>query len=300
VTDFLALLYNKAELKQALNTTSPPSNMSGFEQDVVTIAQKIPPTYGFETPGTGYNVLPFLYAFGGGMFDSKDGNIAIANTPSVDGLEFVLALEKMRNVKKMPVMHVNFASSPVSPVDVDFATGKTAMIFGGPYDVTEILAHGFNAKNLGIAAIPACPPPTPAFRTMFNFTPTCRPGQAAGSPSGGQSYVISAGTTHPIEAYEFISFMSLEQSQIEIAQKNGTLPTLTSAYTDKQLSGNAIFNEFHRLELKPGYVINRPAGPQDGHLFDAFDPNIAAALDDVETPSAALTAVKNAWEQLGI
>jgi hypothetical protein len=35
-------------------------------------------------------------------------------------------------------------------------------------------------------------------------------------------------------------------------------------------------------------------------LFDAFDPNIAAALDDVETPSAALTAVKNAWEQLGI
>jgi uncharacterized protein YjbI with pentapeptide repeats/ABC-type glycerol-3-phosphate transport system substrate-binding protein len=191
VTDFLALLYNKAELNQALNTTSPPSNMSDFEQDALKIAQKIPRTYGFETPGTGYNVLPFLYAFGGGMFDTR-GDIAVANTPSVDGLEFVLALEKMHNV-----MHVNFTSGPVSPLDIDFAAGKTAMIFGGPYDVKEILTAGFNAKNLGIAAIPACPPPNPAFTSTFNFTPTCRPGQTTGSPSGGQSYVISAGTTHP-------------------------------------------------------------------------------------------------------
>jgi hypothetical protein len=33
-------------------------------------------------------------------------------------------------------------------------------------------------------------------------------------------------------------------------------------------------------------------------LYDAFDPNIAAALDGVESPVAALNAVAEAWKQL--
>jgi hypothetical protein len=45
-------------------------------------------------------------------------------------------------------------------------------------------------------------------------------------------------------------------------------------------------------------VITEPAIPQAVHLFDAFDPNVAAALDDVKSPITALNAVANAWKQL--
>jgi hypothetical protein len=42
----------------------------------------------------------------------------------------------------------------------------------------------------------------------------------------------------------------------------------------------------------------RPAIPQGGHLFDAFDPNIGAALDGALSPRDALNAVAEAWRQL--
>ena len=281
VTDFLALLYNKEKLKKATGTTSPPSNMRIFEEDAKKVVQTIPGTYGFETDGTAYNVLPFLYAFGGGMFDQHN-NTVVSSTESVTGLEFLLTLQ---NIDKVTPKPVNFVNSTPSPIVTDFAAGRTAMIFSGPYNIRQILAgSGFksNPDNLGIAPIPGCPPRTSG----------CRAGET-GSPSGGQSYVISADTAHPIEAYKFISFMSSLASQVKIAMANGTLPTRKSAYKD--VSSNAIISAFGKYTST---ARDRPATPQAGHLFDTFDPNIAAALDGVESPSAALNAVADAWKQL--
>jgi len=51
----------------------------------------------------------------------------------------------------------------------------------------------------------------------------------------------------------------------------------------------------------------RSAGADDAGVveepvqqFDAFDSNIAAALDGAESPVAALNAVAYAWQQLGV
>ena len=276
VTDFLALLYNKAELKKA-GITSPPATMTDFEADAMKVVQSGAAKYGFETDGIAYDNLPFLYAFGGGMLD-KNNNILVNNAASVAGLNFLL---RLKDEGVMPA-NVNYSNGPVTP---HFMNGKTAMIFGGPYDVPGILTGPIfksNPGNLGIAAIPACPA----------NTPTCRAGQAR-APSGGQSYVISAGTLHPIEADEFISFMSKTSSQVEIAEKNQTLPTRKSAYS--AVSGEQFVNEFYSFR---DTAVTLPAIPQAAHLYDAFDPAIEAALDGVESPIAALNAVADAWKQL--
>ncbi len=282
VTDFLALLYNKAELESA-GITSPPATMTDFANDAMTVVHDGKAKYGFETNGTSYNVMPFLDAFGGGMMD-QHGNILVNDAGSVEGLNFLLNLQNRDNV--MP-KNVNFSNGPVSPIVTDFMNGRTAMIFDGPYDVSEIL-KGFSFKgnpgNLGIAHIPTCPVDAS----------TCSPGQT-GSPSGGQSYVISAGTLHPIEAYKFISFMSSTPSQVEIAEANRTLPTRQSAYQGNGISSEQFIKEFRSIEWM---AVPQPDIPQAGHLFDAFDPNIAAALDGVESPAIALNAVADAWKQL--
>lgn len=282
VTDFLALLYNGAELKKA-GIASPPSTMRNLENDAMRVVRNRAATYGFETDGTAYNVLPFLYAFGGGMFD-KQGNILVDKSGSVAGLEFLL---KLQNIDRVMPTRVNYSNgAPLTPAVADFRNGKTAMIFGGPYNIPEILAGaGFkgNSSNLGIAGIPACPA----------GIPTCRAGQT-GTPSGGQSYVISVGTRHPFEAYKFISFMSSTASQVEITKANHTLPTRKSAYMSAVSSGQFISQFLHIA----GTVVTQRAIPQAGNLFDAFDPNVEAALNGVENPIAALSAVADAWKEL--
>jgi arabinogalactan oligomer/maltooligosaccharide transport system substrate-binding protein len=280
VTDFLALLYNKAQLEKA-GIATPPATMADFETAAKKVVQSKSAKYGFETNGTAYDVLPFFYAFGGGMLGPNDESL-VADDGSVNGLKFLLRLQNTDNV--MP-KNVNFSIGPITPTVSDFAAGRTAMIFGGPYDVSQILTGSSfegNPGNLGIARIPTCPP----------GTPTCRVGQT-GSPLGGQSYVITAGTAHPIEAYEFISFMSSRASQIAIATANYTLPTRQSAY--RELPDERFLPGFYNIAKT---AIALPPIPQAGHLFDAFDPHIAAVLDNVETPKYALNSVANAWKQL--
>jgi len=257
--------------------------MANFENDAQAVVSSRAATYGFETDGTAYNALPFLYAFGGGML-GKRHDILVNDAGSIAGLRFLLKLQNQDHV--MPT-NVNFSSGPVTSIVTDFMNRKTAMIFGGPYNVTEILKNPYfksHPGELGIAGIPTCPPKAS----------TCRVGQTTGTPNGGQSYVISAGTTHPIEAYKFISFMSSAKSQTGIAEENQTLPTRNEVYS--AVSGKLFIAEFRPLINKT--IMAQPAIPETGHLFDAFNPNIAAALDGVKSPSGALTAVADAWKQL--
>jgi arabinogalactan oligomer / maltooligosaccharide transport system substrate-binding protein len=280
VTDFLALLYNKKELENAGITSLPPPTMAAFEADAVQVVQnkeKDKAAYGFETDGTFYSALPFLYACGGGMFDQHN-NIQVDSAGSVAGLNFLVNLQNADNVHVMP-QEKNASSAPGTMVS-DFMKGMTAMIFDGPYAIKEILtgsAFKDDTGNLGIAPIPMGPT-----------------GQT-GSPLGGQSYVIYAGTAHPAEAYKFISFMSSTSSQAAIAEMNDTMPTRRSAYQDG-VSSNGVIKDFLSIG---DTAVARPPIPQGGYLFDVADPNIWAALTSAQSADEALNQIAYSWKQLG-
>jgi len=273
VTDFLALLYNKALLAKA-GITSPPATMADFEADALKIEQSKAAKYAFETSGASYFALPFLWAFGGGMIDNSN-NILVNNSGSIAGLNFLL---KLQNVDKVMPPKVDFANG-YNNMTNDFKSGTTAMIFQGPWQVSDILTGSafINKTNLGIAGIPN------------------GPNGATGSPVGGQSYVIYAGTQHPNEAYKFISFMSSSANQIAIAKANHTLPTRQSAYQDPAVSSDAVISGYYAIRST---AVNRPIIPQGGQLFNDFDPNIQAALAGAKTPADALNAVAAKWKAL--
>jgi len=279
VTDFLALLYNKNELAKA-GITGPPHTMAHFETDAKTVVEKKRAKYGFETGGTFYSALPFLYAYGGGMFDQHN-KIIVHSDGSVRGLDFLLNLENSTN-HAMP-SEVDLSNGPSNMVP-DFMKGTTAMIFDGPYDVKEILTGSSfkNHRNLGIAAIP-----------------TGAAGQTGRSPLGGQSYVISARTAYPAQAYKFIEFMSSTANQMKIAEANHTLPTLRSAYKGK-VCKDPFISEFLRIK---DTAVARPPITQGAYLFDVADPSIWAALSgSLSGPRRAdhaLNAVADSWNQLG-
>jgi arabinogalactan oligomer / maltooligosaccharide transport system substrate-binding protein len=277
VIDFPALLFNWKELQKA-GITSAPSTMDEFENDAVEIVRRGAAEYGFEFGGTSYDALPFLYACGGGMFDQND-NILVNNTGSVAGLNFLVNLQKVGKTQVMP-REPRFSAPPGTMVK-DFMNGMTAMIFDGPSDLKDILtgsAFKHDPGNLGIAPIPTGPA-----------------GQT-GSPLGGQSYVISASTAHPAEAYKFIQFMDMTSSQVFIAQKNHTLPTRLSAYQDNGVSSDPYISAF--LSYKD-IVVAPPPIPQAAYLFDAADPDIWSALYGEQSADEALNEIAYSWQQLG-
>jgi arabinogalactan oligomer/maltooligosaccharide transport system substrate-binding protein len=208
------------------------------------------------------------------MIDAN--NKILVNSPgSIAGLNFLL---KLQNVDKVMPAKVDFANG-YNNMTNDFKSGATAMIFQGPWQAADILTgSAFTDKtNLGLAGIPNGPT------------------GATGSPVGGQSYVIYAGTQHPNEAYKFISFMSSSASQIAIAKANHTLPTRASAYQDSTVSADPVIAGYYAIKST---AVNRPIIPQGGQLFTDFDPNIQAALAGAKTPSEALNAVADKWKTL--
>ena len=278
VTDVQALLYNKKELADA-GITGPPQNMTQFEADVVRVTQKNKGEYGFETDGTFAKALPFLYACGGGTLDQNNNQILLNDERSVRGLNFLVHLQNRDNVKPVNVNLTN--GGPISPIVTDFMSGKTAMIFDGPYDVSEILtgsSFSHDQGNLGIVGIPM------------------GPAGKVGSSLGGQSYVISSGTAYPAEAFKFIEFMNSKDSQVKIAEVNDTLPTRWSA-SRIAVSSNSFIKQFHSIWETE--AVARPAIPQGAYLFDVADPSVRAALTGKQSASQALNTIANSWNQLG-
>jgi arabinogalactan oligomer/maltooligosaccharide transport system substrate-binding protein len=275
VTDFLALMYNKAVLAKA-GITSPPTTMSDFEADAIKIVKTKAAKYGFETSGDSYFALPFLWAFGGGMVDTDGKTILVNNAGSVAGLQFLL---KLQNQDKVMPTKVDF-NNGYNNMTTDFKDGSTGIIFQGPWEAANILtgsAFSSSHSNLGIVGIPT------------------GPGGATGSPTGGQTYVIYAGTAHPDEAYKFISFMSSTASQIAIAKANHTLPTRASAYQDPGVSSDQVISGYYAVK---NVARNRPIIPAGGQLFTDFTPNVQAALAGAKSPADALNAVAAKWQVL--
>lgn len=273
VTDFLALLYNKTAFSKA-GISSPPTTMAQFEADAQQLVSSKATKYGFETSGASYFALPFLWAFGGGMIDTNN-TILVNNAGSIAGLTFLL---KMQNQDRVMPTKVDVANGYNNMVN-DLKDGTTGMIFDGPWETSNILSgSAFGDKaNLGIAGIPTGPT------------------GATGSPTGGQSYVIYAGTKHSAEAVKFIQFMSSAASQVTIAKANHTLPTRQSAYTNSTVSSDQVISGFYSIRST---AVSRPVIPQGGQLFNDFDPNIQAALLGQKSASTALNAVADAWKTL--
>jgi len=273
VTDFLAVLYNKAEFTKA-GISSAPATMTDFEADAQKLVSSGASKYGFETSGASYFALPFLWAFGGGMIDSQN-HILVNNSGSVAGLNFLLKLQNQDKVMPAKVDVTNGYTNMVN----DLKNGTTGMIFDGPWETSNILTGSAfsDAANLGIAGIPTGPT------------------GATGSPTGGQSYVIYAGTKHPAEAAKFVQFMSSTSSQVAIAKANHTLPTRQSAYTDSSVASDPVISGFYAIRKT---AVSRPVILQGGELFNDFDPNIQAALLGQKSAADALNAVAQKWQAL--
>lgn len=269
VTDAPALLYNKGMLAE-LGYENPPETM----EELLEIAKSITNEnqYGIFISPDSYYSLPYVWGFGGGMI-SDENEIMIGNSGSVDGINFMLKLMD----EKVAQPYTDFNDWNTVMME-DFKSGKVAMIINGPWATSDILnGREFQtASNLGVAPVPAGP-------------------NGQGSPVGGHNLVISKYTDTPDEAYQFIEFLNNLENQVYFAKELGILPTRQSAYDDKELLENSIFQGFKsQLEV----ATSRPVIPEGSLLFGDFTANLTTILMQEKSTVEGLGNVEEAWDYL--
>ncbi|HEX6540682.1 MAG TPA: extracellular solute-binding protein [Ktedonobacterales bacterium] len=275
VTDFLVLYYNKAELKAA-SINDAPKTWAEFDaaNKKLTAGSK----YGWAWEGSSYFAQPFIFSFGGGLFDTSTTppTPTINNAGSVKGFTFLK--QELAYAPK-----IDFQNGYTNAVKA-FQTGQSAMLLNGPWEYTNILTGSAfsDPSNLGVAAVP--------------MDPTT--GDIARSPAGGQNYVMYAGTKHPDEAYKFMAFMSSTASQVAIANANKTLPTRQSAYSDSSMASNTAVKSFADLLATQQA---RPIIPQGGQIYapvTGFDAELQKLVTGKEDAQTAADNIANGFKKL--
>src|SRR5690349_16919583 len=152
------------------------------------------------------------------MADTSAKKITISDANAVT------AITTAKKIQDEASMKVDYANA-YDNMQTSFKTGKVAMLVQGPWSVSDDLTgSAFKGKesNLGYA-------PVPAGSTGKSLAPT-----------GGHDLAVYQGSRHLDAAYLFTQFMTSSSSQAQIALKNGTLPTRTSAYTPEVLNNPEI------------------------------------------------------------
>ncbi|MFI6513538.1 extracellular solute-binding protein [Streptosporangium sp. NPDC050855] len=207
VTDTLGLLYNKALFDKAGIAEAPKT-----WAELKTAAQALKSKAGVDgvylNPDS-YFLHPFLYGEGASMVDTSSKKITVNAPEAVRAVEIAQDLVTSGAAAK-PAYTDGYANMQAA-----FKDGKVGMIINGPWAAKDIFAGTAfkDPKNLGIA-------PVPAGSTG-----------KAGAPVGGHNLVVYAGTKAPQAAQLFVKFMTSAESEATVAQKNGTLPARSSAYT---------------------------------------------------------------------
>jgi arabinogalactan oligomer/maltooligosaccharide transport system substrate-binding protein len=239
VTDTLGLLYNKDVFAKA-GITAPPTTWDEMVADAAKVKAKVPGVAGTYMNPDAYFLLPFLFGEGADLADPAAKKVTV-NSPAA-----VKAVTEAKKIYDTSSLKIDFANA-YDNMQTSFKTGKVAMLIQGPWSVgDDLTGPAFKGKdNLGYA-------PVPAGST----------GKAL-APTGGQDLAVYQGSRNLDAAYLFTQFMTSTASQEQIALKNGTLPTRTSAYTAAVLKSPQIAG------FKPILDTARPrvALPQVGSLF---------------------------------
>ncbi|MBO0884692.1 MAG: extracellular solute-binding protein, partial [Mycobacterium sp.] len=150
----------------------------------------------------------------GGYVISPDGKTSgYANPATIEGLRFWTDLIKSGESPDLKTM------TDTAPINL-FESGKTAMYWGGSWDVAEFAGNEYTKDKVDVA-------PLPKGRTQATII-------------HGLANVISSKTSHPIQAWEFVKFLGSKQAA-DILGQHGPIP----AYNGTQSNWVQAHPQYH-------------------------------------------------------
>ena len=267
-TNTTVLFYNKTifkmfekELKEAgLNPDIAPRTWDELIKYGKIITKPDQGIYAFAMNNSLWWTFPFFNSFGVEFISFKDGKFItnINKEPAVQALQLKVDLYRKHKIE------AGAWQSGAIGKEQGFINNKYAMIITGPW----MLQSFKNSKvNFGTALIPAGP-------------------KGTSSNVGGTNMVIFKSCKHPEIAYEFLSYLVSEKTQVKWCNTLGQIPVVLSAF-DK-----VDFKKFPEIKIFMEQMKTAKARPMipnyDILETDIINPEMAAALSGQKTVKQAL------------
>jgi multiple sugar transport system substrate-binding protein len=206
-----------------------------------------------------------IYQAGGSVI--SNGKSGYASAETIEGLRFWTDLIKNGYSPDLKTM------TDTAPINL-FESGKTAMYYGGSWDVAEFSNNDYTKGKVDVAPLPM--------------------GKQRATIIHGLANVVSAKSAHQAEAWEFVKYLG-SQPAAEILGKKGPIP----AYNGTQADWIKAHPEFHLQIFLDGltYAVPYPVSKNTAawqeletkHLTPAWDGKV-----DVATAAKDLAAAMDA------
>src|SRR5690606_34347644 len=185
-----------------------------------------------------YFLLPFIYGEGGDLLDVQNKKIVVNSPANVKAIGIVDDLMKSGAAAK-PAIQDSYVNAMTA-----FKEGKAAMIFNGPWALSELYqgAEFQDKENLGIAPVP-------------------KGSVQAGAPTGGHNLAIDAGSQNLDAAYEFVRFMTSADAMAKMSAELGLLPPRASVFDRPEVKENKDVAAFKPIMET---AVPRPWIPEGG------------------------------------
>ncbi|WP_026328306.1 extracellular solute-binding protein [Streptomyces sulphureus] len=270
VTDTLGLFYNKRLLKEA--GVEVPKTFAELKKNAKKIKDETGATALYLRGDDPYWYLPYLYAEGGDLLDTKAKKVTVDEKPGER------AFATMKDLVDSKAALTDSSDGQENGLKA-FQSGKVAMIIDGPWDIAgarQGAEFEDDKDNLGVAAVPGG-------------------SQAQGSPQGGWNLGIYAGTGNMRAAQEFVKYMSSAEVQKRTTKELSLLPTRTSVYEDEAVRKNEMVEFFKPAVDK---AKQRPWIAEGNSLFEPIRVGVDGVLGGGRTPQEAAKKTGDEFRKL--
>ena len=273
------LLFYRRDLLEHSDFSEPPKTWEALKEMANKVVQDSGTRYGFVFQGANNesgvcNGLEYIWTHGGEVLD---GDRVIIDSP-----ESVAGLTAEQSMISEGVSPQAVASYTVGEADVAFVNGDAVFCRNWPYMYGAAGDPEFSKITLNQVGVSALP---------------VGEGQSQiASCLGGWNMLISASSEMKDEAWEFVRYMTSQESQKMQTLSASTLPTLNALYDDRE-----ILEEVPVVALSKEALQNarpRPVSPYYSQMSRTMAEQFNKVLTGATSPEEAVETLQSDLQQI--
>ncbi len=276
------LLYYRRDLLEKAGYSEPPKTWTELQEMAEKVKQDEGIENGFVFQGDQYeggvcNGLEYIWTHGGDVLDPSDPNKVVIDSP-----EAAEGLATEHSMVARGVAPQSVSTYTETETDPAFLNGEAVFARNWPYMYALAGTEDYpdvTPEQIGIAPVPLAEGES----------------QLA-SALGGWNMIINAASDLQEEAWEFVQFMTSEESQKTRTLEATLLPTRTSLYSDSEIREKVPVVALGEEALKN--ARSRPVSPYYSDMSLEMQEQFNASLKGEVSPEEAVKSLQTSLTEI--